>query len=200
MIPHAALAALAAKSYTQTATVAVDLDVQAMASMVGNEFVVVCPGTHPANPIDWIRDFDAWPRYFGALGICHHGFAAGGVDLWARVRTILPPAKRVVYAGHSLGGALALVLAASHATERAEPCRVVTFGAPRTGCLKFGRLVRSALEVAQYRFGNDPVPGVPPPWLYWHPTKLIGIGSPEPDPIAAHSIAGYAAELSALGL
>ena len=199
MISHAALAALAAKSYTQKPTIAVDLDVQAMVSEVGNEFVVVCPGTHVDNPIDWLRDFDAWPRWFAKLGICHNGFASGGVDLWARVKTIIPPGKRVVYAGHSLGGALALVLAASHAAERADRCRVVTFGAPRTGGFKFGCLVRSALEAAEYRFGNDPVPDVPPPWLYWHPTRLIGIGSPQTDPIAAHAIAGYAAALLALG-
>lgn len=219
-ISHADLAVLAGRSYSGPQSGTVALDVRYDLVPRGNELVVVVPGTHPQDPLDWIRDLRAIPRWFPGIGPCHSGFGSGGSALWQRVRLdVASETRRIVYAGHSLGGALALVLAAHHAADGLAPCRVVTFGAPRVGFLNpyFGRLVRSALEAAEYWRAADIVPDEP--WRvmgYSHPTRPIRIGSPVPglspgdvlvdamklpEAIAGnHSIELYASDLKALGL
>ena len=127
----------------------------------------------------------------------------GRRQLWRKIRTELPANQRVVYAGHSLGGALAQVLAAYHAAEGRPPCCVVTFGAPRVAFAlnpSFGPLVRRALQAVEYQRAGDPVPEVPTAGLFFYPTRRRPIGKALPDPIANHSIDRYAADLAALGL
>ncbi|HYA07756.1 MAG TPA: hypothetical protein VEF90_17855 [Xanthobacteraceae bacterium] len=203
MLSHADLAVLAGRSYSGPQSGSVALDVRYDLVPRGPELIVVVPGTHPSDPLDWLRDLSAWPYWFPGIGPCHDGFGSGGAALWARLSTELPRGKRIVYTGHSLGGALAQVLAAYHAAEGLPPCRVVTFGAPRVPLglnFYFGRLVRSALEAVEYRRAGDPVPSVPTWPLFAHPTRGVVIGKALPDPIANHSIALYAANLAALGV
>ncbi|MGD0565643.1 MAG: hypothetical protein ABSA66_21490 [Roseiarcus sp.] len=203
MLSHADLAVLAGRAYSGPQSLDVDGDARADFLPRGHELVVVCPGTHPDDPLDWIRDLDAFPRWFAKIGLLHGGFGSGGAALWAKVRRELPVDKRIVYAGHSLGGALAQVLAACHAADGRPPCRIVTFGAPRVPFMLnpiFGRLVRQAAVAVEYQRAGDPVPDVPAKGLFFHPTKRRVIGTALPDPIANHSIARYAADLAALGL
>jgi len=203
MLSHHDLALLAGRSYSGPQSGTVALDVRYDLVPRGPELIVVMPGTHPSDPLDWLRDLSAWPRWFARIGPCHAGFGSGGAALWAALRAELArERRRIVYTGHSLGGALAQVLAAHHAADRLPPCRVVTFGAPRAPLglnFHFGRLVRSALDAVEYRRAGDPVPGVPTWPLFAHPTRGIEIGKALPDPIANHSIALYAADLAALG-
>ena len=201
MFYHHDLALLAALSYSGPQSGRVALDVRYDLIPRGDEIAVVIPGTHPDELLDWLRDLDAWPDWFAGIGPCHSGFASGGLALWARLKAKgdLPAGKRIVYTGHSLGGALAQVLAACHAAEGRSPCRLVTFGAPRVAFglnFRFGRLVRSALEAVEYRRAGDPVPDVPSRPLFKHPTRGVEIGEARADPIENHSIGLYADDLA----
>ena len=203
LVSHAQLAALVAASYSQTPTVRVNSDVMAVVSDVGSETVVAIPGTRDIP--GWLLDLSAWPRWFRTIGPCHAGFGAAGQELWDKVGPVLSPGRRVVYAAHSLGGALAQVLAAMHAAERRPPCRCVTFGSPRVGtCFSpdFRSLVRSACDLALYRRVGDPVYKVPFRPLYLHVKTNVILGAlvAPVDNMKNHSIAQYAADLAELNL
>ena len=75
--------------------------------------------------------------------------------------------------GHSKGGAEALVLGAMLAVAGLAPARITTFGAPRVGDAAFGRLL-AGIAGADYRYGGDPVPFVPP--QLEHPRGLQAVG------------------------
>jgi pimeloyl-ACP methyl ester carboxylesterase len=201
MLSHADLALLAKASYCGPQSLTVAGGARACLDPRGGELVVVCPGTHPAELADWLRDLDWRPAWFGRLGLCHHGFASGALALWARIGRELPAAGLVTYCGHSLGGALALGLAARHAAERAQPFRVVTFGAPRLPLIvnwRVTRLLARGREAVEYARAGDVVPDLPPRWLFRHPTRLRRIGRPVAtlDPAVNHAIERYAADLA----
>jgi hypothetical protein len=204
VLSHHDLALLAKASYSGPQSITIG-DARADLVPRGGELVVVCPGTHPAELADWIRDLDWWPEWFSAIGVCHRGFGSGAVALWARIRCELPAGGRVIYCGHSLGGALAQGLAALHAAERSQPFRLVTFGAPRvpTACnWAMTRLARLGLEAVEYRRAGDIVPDLPGRLLFRHPTagRRIGKAVATFDPAVNHSIDRYAADLAALKL
>ena len=203
MLAHSALAVLAGRSYSGPQSGRVALDVRYDLIPRDREIVVVMPGTHPADPLDWIRDLRAFPTWVGPLGPVHSGFGKGAAALWPRLMKDLPAAALVTYAGHSLGGALAQGLAALHASRLPEvSSRVVTFGAPRVGFLNpwFGRLARSGYEAVEYQRAGDIVPDVPLAPLYRHPTKPRAIGVSTGNFVSDHSIARYAADLAAKNL
>lgn len=126
-------------------------------------------GTQPDSLRDLATDARAWPREWPGGGRVHAGFArawlgrgsegiAAQVAAWLRDR----PCRRILATGHSLGGALATLLAADDA--RAE---LVTFGSPRVGDRAFaarfeGRAVRRYAECC------DLVARVPPQPPYAH--------------------------------
>jgi hypothetical protein len=81
----------------------------------------------------------------------------------------LPPHTGLITAGHSLGGALA-ILSAFELSATNTICAVQTFGAPRVGALEF-RLAynrRLANVTRQFRYGADVVTIVPPPPFFVH--------------------------------
>ncbi len=203
MLKQWQLAEMAQAAYTQPADVTTAYGAMAMIREVGGEFVVVCPGTHlndgQQTVLDVIRDIDAWPVWRKRQGFCHKGFAAGGAALWQRIGPMIPPGKRAVFAGHSMGAAFALYLAAENAAAGFNACRVAAFAPPRVGAEPFGHHVRQASEVCAWRYGDDPVPLVPsaPPFPFWQPIKLGMIGCPLMNPIDAHAIGGYVASLKA---
>ncbi len=206
MLSHHDLAVLAAASYSGPQSVSVALDVRADYLPRAGELIVVCPGTHPDDPLDWIRDLRAFPSWIPSLGPLHSGFGKGGFALWRDVREKLPASGLASYVGHSLGGALAQVLAALHSVERPrQPFRMISFGAPRVasvGNWRFGPLVRRGVEAVEYRRAGDIVPSVPPRIFDKHPTRGLSLGVAAPGlAIAAnHAMTRYAADLAALGL
>ena len=204
MLAHSELAVLAGRSYSglQSGCVALDVRYDLIARL--GEVVVVMPGTHPADPLDWLRDLRAWPSWLSGVGPAHSGFGRGAEAIWpylnAYHRTLTTEVV-VTYTGHSLGGALALVLAAIHAQRLARiPFRVVTFGAPRIAFLNpwLGRLSRSGVEGVEYQRAGDIIPDLPLRPLYHHPTKPLAIGASCGDFVKNHSIALYAADIAAL--
>lgn len=206
MLSHHDLALLAAASYSGPQSVTVALDVRADYLPRPGELVVVCPGTHPDDPLDWLRDLSAWPASIPSLGLLHSGFGKGGFTLWRDAREKLPATGLVSYIGHSLGGALAQVLAACHARERpSQPFRMISFGAPRVasvGNWRFGPLVRRGVQAIEYQRAGDIVPSVPPRIFNKHPTWGVRLGAAAPGLAVAanHSMARYASDLAALGL
>lgn len=127
-------------------------------------------GTQPDSLKDLATDARAWPREWPGGGRVHAGFArawlggggddalAGQVGRWLADKA---PA-RIVATGHSLGGALATLLAAGD--ERAE---LVTFGSPRVGDRAFaarfgGRIARRHADCC------DLIARIPPEPFYAH--------------------------------
>jgi pimeloyl-ACP methyl ester carboxylesterase len=212
MLSHADLADLCALAYRGPQSVTVSVDARCCLLPRGGELVVVCPGTHLDDLVDWLRDLDWVPAPFDKIGWCHRGFGAGARDLWAAIRRELPSDKRIVFTGHSLGGALALGLAGLHIAEGRSPPRLVTFGAPRVAfALNFAlrQLVRrGTLECVEYRRRGDPVPTVPPRPIFKHVTRGVAIGAPLPAPpgvidefvakVGDHDVQRYRADLQAL--
>lgn len=209
MTSDADLAALVAASYSQKMDVVAGDDARCKFVTSGREFVVVIPGT--VSALGWMRDFESWPSWDRILGPCHDGFLANGRALWRAVLPYIPLGKRCVYAGHSLGGAEAQILAALHIRHNFGPCRVVTFGSPRVGLFcnpLFPLLVHQAAQLTLYVRPDDPVPDVPFAPLYVHARANTIVGTALPgsdlrfvfDPVndPNHGIKHYAADLSAL--
>ncbi len=85
----------------------------------------------------------------------------------------LPP---LYITGHSLGGALATMAAASLSDNGVTVAGVYTFGQPRVGDRTFARQLDKHINGKVFRFvnNNDIVPHVPPPFSVWNPTRLYG--------------------------
>ncbi len=203
MLSHAELAGLAGRSYAKPWSGVTALDCEYDLLPRDKEIVVAIPGTHPNAPLDWIRDLSAMPWPFPTIGICHSGFGSGGTALAERVlKGVKGDPRLMTVVGHSLGGAMALIVGA-RLVAAGKRVRVVTFGAPRVAfILNLGliNLARDALDLAEYRRAGDPVPGVPPRPIFRHVTRGVAIGVDCGDPIGNHAIARYAADLAAPGM
>ncbi|MEM9809115.1 MAG: lipase family protein, partial [Cyanobacteria bacterium P01_D01_bin.56] len=83
----------------------------------------------------------------------------------------LPP---LLVTGHSLGGALATMAAASLQDNNMAVAGLYTFGQPRAGDISFTRQLNSILEGKIFRFinNNDVVPHVPPPFSFQSPLRF----------------------------
>jgi len=150
---------------------------------------------------DWVRDFVCFPiitREHPQFGFCHAGFLDGAQNVIDAIADAIGNAPWYA-TGHSLGGALALGVAALMVTRGRAPLRTTTFGAPRFGMAQFVKFM-APYVVDQYRRGNDIVPEVPrdvPPLFAFLDTRpLIQIGVAQPDFLKCHSIAGYAEDLA----
>ena len=151
-----------------------------------------------ADAQDALRDARAWPAYDPWLGWCHSGFLSGARSVVGQIATDLT-GRRVVLCGHSLGGALALLVGALFVVQHRNPTAIVTFGAPRAGFKRYANTLRMT-AVRQYRLGDDPVTDVP--WLlglYRHPRPLRQLAAPWAiDPLEDHHVLRYVAAMKAL--
>lgn len=204
MLSHAALAQLVEDSYRQKPSVQASDDVRAVFHDLPDEFVVVLPGT--TDFAGWWRDFD-WPiKWLEKIGPVHRGFGQGGQDLWNACRaSILMSGKPVTYVGHSLGGALGLVMAALHGAYGWPACRVITLGSPRVRAIfnpYFVALVAKAREAVEYRRHGDPVTHAPFAPLFLGTARLghprIGHNVNLILPEHNHAISLYVSDLAAV--
>ncbi len=216
MLSHHDLAVLAGQSYLGPWSGGVALDCHYDLLPRDDEVIVVMPGTRPTDLLDWMRDFNIAPIWLGGLGFVHAGFGSGGEALYARVsRSVAGDTRLTTIVGHSLGGAMALIVAALFlARQPGVPVRCVVFGAPRVGFCNpwLGAVLRRGRGTAIWARRGDIVPGVPSLPPYNHPARRRAIGTavawPSPADIAAdadviaanHSIARYAADLATLGI
>lgn len=134
-----------------------------------DHIIVAFRGTELSDKNDIIYDGMIWPKRGMKQGWVHAGFAKACDQVWSSVQQTLDiwveeydMADKVIFTGHSLGGAIAVVCAA----RSKYVADVYTYGQPRVGNKKYTKNVKSRI----YRFTheNDLVPRVPPGPFYLH--------------------------------
>ena len=102
-------------------------------------------------------------------GLVHLGFAHAADIVYPSVRVLVTAMGRerpILITGHSLGGAMATLVAHRLSAEGFHVRAVYTYGSPRPGDRNF----RDAYRLHNYRFvnDNDLVPHLPLRWCYRH--------------------------------
>jgi hypothetical protein len=110
---------------------------------------------------------------FGGMGRVHAGFNARyrrvKRQLDEIIETNIGSFDRIIFTGHSLGGAIAMLAALDSARNKAWQPDVVTFGSPKVGDITFGRFfnlyIKSCIRIV---VDHDPVIKLPPRFLGYH--------------------------------
>ena len=165
-ISHQDISVVAAESYNKKTFEELNIEV------LVEDNVFAFRGTD--EPMDAIRDLRILPIWTRELGWAPAGFLKAAKRLMPKclsemMAKDLEP-KNVVLTGHSLGGAVALLVGALMMRDEVKVREIVTFGAPRCGRLK----ILDGIEVTMYRHGKDIVPLVPP--LMRRHKKMINYG------------------------
>lgn len=122
---------------------------------------------------DWLRNINV-PGRTRDYGVAHRGFLGAFQAVESRLRSALSriAGRKLLLTGHSLGGALATVLAAEW--QAFMPAAwIVTFGQPAVGSGSFRMFFLQHYSGKFFRFVNDDdiVPRVPPG--YEHVGRLL---------------------------
>lgn len=168
------------------------------ADLFGSHNVICFRGSKEI--LDWLLDFLAIPGTdnaqdpaYARMGPVHSGFLIGALALLPAVKADLA-GKPYSLTGHSLGGALALLVGALMVQDGHPPDQIVTFGAPKVGFQAFADVL-SAVPVREYKYGADPVPLVPE--FFDHVCRPIHLGKPLRDLFSNHAIVNYIGALPA---
>ncbi|MBA1276354.1 lipase family protein [Pseudomonas stutzeri] len=118
---------------------------------------------------DASRDLDARQVPYEGKGQAHHGFYGGFLAVKPFIEGYMEAfytgEQTLIICGHSLGGAIALLLAEWLRCLPTGPDVVLyTYGAPRAGDRAF---VQAAQSLTHHRIVNhdDPIPALPLPWM-----------------------------------
>jgi len=138
--------------------------------------VISVRGTEP-NFFDILRDIRFFPWRDKRVGWAHAGFLHGAKAIEDEVieELVHRPEKDIYVTGHSLGGAVALILGKILHYERFKVKEIVTFGAPKA-VLKWSKDRFKHIKVTQFRNGSDMVTTVPYSWLGYTHINLVQIG------------------------
>ncbi len=146
----------------------------------GSAVLVAIAGTDVLVAGDYVTDATFRVDAFGT----HQGFKAAADAIWRDVRDAGALAREtgrpLLIGGHSLGGAIATILAEGLLRNGLPPAAVYTFGMPRPGNARFACTYNTALGGVTYRLvhGEDPIPTIPPYALgYWHVGRMLGCTS-----------------------
>ena len=153
--------------------------------------ILAVEGTNETT--DWITNL----KFLIKRDDCHRGFKNNANRTLAQLVVAyegLNPERKLVIAGHSLGGATATLIADLLWESGNKNIALVTAGSPRPG----GRRLRNRLQgLDHFRFvhGNDIVPATPP-WLagfvHTHPKlQLPDAVETRFDGVADHNIGDY---------
>ena len=128
--------------------------------------VIVCRGTEVTEVNDVKADINAWTAIAETVGRVHRGFKREVDDLWPMLEeALVSNTRRLWFAGHSLGGAMATICAGrcklSHISSNPEA--LFTYGSPRVGNRRYVNYCR----LRHYRWvnNNDIVARLPPAWM-----------------------------------
>ncbi|MEN8641456.1 lipase family protein [Pseudomonas sichuanensis] len=144
-------------------------DTQAFAVHTPDQILIAVRGTSEFMA-DALRDADVLQVEFNeGKGRVHQGFYESAVQAYSFVEDYLArfyTDQQIVICGHSLGGAVALLLAEMLRRAREGiDIQLYTFGAPRAGDTTF---MQEAADLVHHRIvnDNDPVPSVPASWMH----------------------------------
>ncbi|MBN2977039.1 lipase [Pseudomonas fluorescens] len=143
-------------------------DTQAFITHHDDVILIAVRGT--ASPSDGLRDANAHQTPFAeGVGKAHEGFYQAYRamrDFVLRYLGQFYNDQRIVICGHSLGGAIALLLAEGlrRVSDSDYNILLYTYGAPRAADSEF---TAGASTLVHHRIvnHNDPVPSVPAPWM-----------------------------------
>lgn len=133
-------------------------------------------GTDIKSLTNIIMDAKFMPVWEPGFGFLHKGFLGWADLLWDEVGAYLVndgfQAERVVFTGHSAGGAVSNILATRasgilKSTGRSKPI-TVTFGSPKVGTLGFSIVIGKMTDHYRVTNNNDPVAHVPIWPLFLH--------------------------------
>jgi triacylglycerol lipase len=141
-----------------------------------SEIFIVFRGTEPNEMKDLLADAKAWRKPAREKGLVHFGFAQALDKVYDNiVRWIdeqkLDGERKITCTGHSLGAALATIMA-----SRLDANELYTFGSPRVGNRAFVKEMKND-NIIHYRFvnNNDIVTKVPFPIRFVHHGELVYI-------------------------
>ncbi|KAI9506181.1 Alpha/Beta hydrolase protein, partial [Coemansia spiralis] len=151
--------------------------------------IIVISFRGSADSNDWVQDsefsFEPWPSHFPG-SMVHYGFLTAYRAVAGKVaKTVIALAKRypsykLVFTGHSLGGAEAVLCAVDVLHQKPEfkhRVHIYTYGMPRIGNQAWADSV-NGLGIPIYRviYENDLVPHIPFQWLgYQHFSQEVWI-------------------------
>ena len=132
-----------------------------------DDVLVACRGTEPTALNDVLADLKMFPVKHHLGGRVHRGFYAEYDKVISGIKEALAKhdkkgTKTVWVCGHSLGGAMAVLVAA----ELQPNGGLHTFGQPRVGNAEFLKCL-DGISYYRYRNNNDIVTAVPPSWLFF---------------------------------
>jgi hypothetical protein len=146
-----------------------DEQTETQAFITHNDKVVLISVRGTQETPDILRDLDARQvPYEEGVGQAHRGFygafQAAKVFAERYLEAFYTGEQTLIVCGHSLGGAIALLLAEWLRTNWSQDIQLYTFGAPRAGDRAF---VQAAEALPHHRLvnHNDPVPAVPFTWM-----------------------------------
>jgi len=129
-----------AKTYGFTTVEFYDRDgAQAYRFMNKTDLVIACRGTQPTEFGDIKADLKAMPVIAETVSRVHQGFKTEVDDLWPMICEDIDRKanlkKDLWFCGHSLGAAMATIMASrcKHNPDLNDPVELFTYGSPRVG-------------------------------------------------------------------
>ena len=140
-----------------------------------DKVVIAVRGTEVSCTDDIFSDLKFITRKSNTKGGVHVGFFDDANEIWSAINDYIAnpsrSSKKLWICGHSLGGAIACILA-SRLPFKTAAC--YTYGCPRVGNKRWAKSQRTVHH--RYVNNNDIVPRIPPVWLWFrHYGELIYI-------------------------
>jgi triacylglycerol lipase len=126
------------------------------------DVIIACRGTQPSEFNDLKADLKAFPVKSETFSRVHRGFKTEVDELWPMIsKDVEGVTKNLWFCGHSLGAAMATIIASrcSHDEDYPNPVQLYTYGSPRVGWPKYVRSLD--LDHVRWQNNNDIVTRVP---------------------------------------
>ena len=147
-----------------------------------NSIVIACRGTEPTEMKDVLADLDLYPQKHERAGRVHRGFYSYANNIYPQILVEIKKNRKkeqdVYVCGHSLGGAMAVIIAEQLVADGIPVKELRTFGQPRVGTPAYCKHLDTCGigEYKRYVNNNDIVPKVPPNFLMFrHAGELMYI-------------------------